>query len=291
MADYKPPAPKVQTQDLKGKVALITGATKGIGRAIALDLATRGASILGTYSSLSSAHNFDTLSHTINDLYKTPDAPSHLRAASTPTLKGVVADITSLASIDDVLKVLDREFNGKLDILIINAAWIRPANSSQTSEEEISNSLNANLKWPITLVEKFVKQKSFNSNSRVVVISSDRLRTPRPGMALYAVSKAGLEALARTWALELPLAFPGTTSNAVSVGLTDTPFFRDFPAERQKALQNEWLPKVKVVEGGRMGYPEDVADVVGWLVSEKSRWQTGSVVSANGGSEYIGGSH
>lgn len=136
-----------------------------------------------------------------------------------------------------------------------------------------------------------MRQKSFNPNSRVVVISSDRLRTPRPGMALYAVSKAGLEALARTWALELPLAFPGTTANAVSVGLTDTPLFRGFPEERQKAVRDEWLPRVKVVQGGRMGYAEDVADIVGFLVSEKSRWQTGSVVSANGGAEYIGGSH
>lgn len=285
MADYKPSPPKVQVQDLRGTVALITGASKGIGRAIALELATRGASILGTYSSIDSSGNFHSLSHTITSLYSSsPDTPA-------PTIKGVAADITSLDSVKDVLSALETHFNGKLDILIINAAWTKTANPGETTGDDISKTLTANLQWPITLVEAFVRMKSLNPNSRVVVISSDRLRTPRPGMALYAVSKAGLEALARTWALELPLSFPGTTANAVSVGLTDTPLFRGFPEERQKAVRDEWLPRVKVVEGGRMGYAEDVADIVGFLVSEKSRWQTGSVVSANGGAEYIGGSH
>jgi NAD(P)-dependent dehydrogenase (short-subunit alcohol dehydrogenase family) len=107
---------------------------------------------------------------------------------------------------------------------------------------------------------------------------------------LFNATKSGLESLARSWAIELPLTFPGTTVNAVSVGLTDTPGVRAFPAAAVEALKAQRVPKVKVVAGGRMGYAEDVADVVGWLVSEKARWQTGSVVAANGGAEWIGGS-
>ncbi|KAF2019960.1 NAD(P)-binding protein [Aaosphaeria arxii CBS 175.79] len=288
MADYRPQAPQVQQQDLKGKVALITGATKGIGRAIAIDLATRGASILGTYTSSQSAHNFDTLSHTITSIY---NSTSSSPTPTTPLLKGIPADITSLTSIDTVLDALQTFPTPKLDTLVLNASYnVHPPLGTATPDD-ISKTLIANLHWPTQLVETLTRDNLFNPNARIVVISSDRLRLPRPGFSLYAVSKAGLEALVRTWAIELPLKFPGTTANAVSVGMTDTPLFRSYPRERQQAVIDEWMAKVKVVEGGRMGFPEDVADVVGWLVSEKSRWQTGSVVAANGGSVFVGGSN
>ena len=153
----------------------------------------------------------------------------------------------------------------------------------------IQKSLIGNLHWPILLVENLVKQQLFNPNSRIVVISTDRVRDPAPGTSIFNATKCGLESLARSWAIELPLMFPGTTVNAVSVGLTDTPGLRAFPPAAIEAIKAQRVKKVKVVEGGRMGFPEDVADVVGWLVSEKARWQTGSVVAANGGAEWIGG--
>jgi 3-oxoacyl-[acyl-carrier protein] reductase len=139
-------------------------------------------------------------------------------------------------------------------------------------------------------MEKLVQSKIFNSESRVVAISSDRVRDPAPGSSLFNATKAGMEALVRSWATELPLTFPGMTVNAVSVGLTDTPGVRSLSGPAVEALKAERVAKVKIVQGGRMGYAEDVADVVGWLVSEKARWQTGSVVAANGGAEWIGGS-
>jgi 3-oxoacyl-[acyl-carrier protein] reductase len=150
--------------------------------------------------------------------------------------------------------------------------------------------MTANLHWPIVLMENLVRQSLFASHSRVVVISSDRVRDPSLGSGLFNATRAGMESLVRSWAIELPLSFPGTTVNAVSVGLTNTPGLRSVPAAAVEALKEERLEKVTVVEGGRMGQAEDVADVVGWLVSEKSRWVTGSVVSANGGAEWVGGS-
>ncbi|QRC97570.1 hypothetical protein JI435_086590 [Parastagonospora nodorum SN15] len=278
MADYSPPAPKVQQQDLGGKVALVTGASKGIGRAIALDLATRGCSIIGTYTSPESAHHFDVLSTTISTLYTTSNLPR-------PTLTGIVADITTLASIRPILAALPP----KLDILVLSAAFNTRPRLGQASEADIEHSLMGNLHWPIVLVENLVRQKLLNVNARVVALSSDRVRDPNAGSALFNATKAGLEALVRGWAVELPLTFPGTTVNAVSVGLTDTPGLRQFPREAVQALKEQRVPKVKVVEGGRMGFAEDVADVVGFLVSEKARWVTGSVVAANGGAEWIGG--
>ncbi|KAF2829389.1 NAD(P)-binding protein [Ophiobolus disseminans] len=285
MADYQPPALKVQQQDLKGKVAIVTGASKGIGRAIALDLSTRGCSILGTYSSPQSAHIFDVLAHTIQDVYHASGTPD-----AAPKLAGVVADITSLASIGAVLQCIERDFANKIDILVLNASFNTRPKIGQASESDIEKSLVGNLQWPIVLLENLVRHNVFNQNSRVVTISSDRVRDPSPGSSLFNATKAGLEALSRSWAIELPVTFPGTTVNAVSVGLTDTPGLRGFSAAAVEALKAQRVPKVKVVEGGRMGYAEDVADVVGWLVSEKARWVTGSVVAANGGAEWVGGS-
>jgi 3-oxoacyl-[acyl-carrier protein] reductase len=149
--------------------------------------------------------------------------------------------------------------------------------------------MTANLHWPIGLMENLVRQSLFAPSSRVVVISSDRVRDPSLGSGLFNATRAGMESLVRSWAIELPLSFPGTTVNAVSVGLTNTPGLRSFPAAAVEALKEERLGKVRVVEGGRMGQAEDVADVVGWLVSEKSRWVTGSVVAANGGAQWVGG--
>ncbi|KAH8714075.1 hypothetical protein GQ44DRAFT_625248 [Phaeosphaeriaceae sp. PMI808] len=286
MADYEPVAPKVQQQDLKGKVALVTGATKGIGRAISLELATRGCSILGTYTSTQSAHNFDVLSHTIQDLYGAIDTAD----STCPKIQGVAADITNLNSIQSILDIITSDFGKRIDILVLNAAINHRPKLGQASESNIHESLVGNLHWPIQLIEGLVRNGAFNHNSRVVIISSDRVRDPAPGSALFNATKAGLESLARSWAVELPLAFPGTTVNAVSVGLTDTPGLRSFPKNAVDALKAQRVPKVKVVGGGRMGFAEDVADVVGLLVSEKARWQTGSVVAANGGAEWVGGS-
>jgi NAD(P)-dependent dehydrogenase (short-subunit alcohol dehydrogenase family) len=205
-------------------------------------------------------------------------------------LKGVAADITSVPSVGQVIQTLEGDFGGKLDILVLNAVFnVRPRVGSAT-EADITNALTGNLHWPIVLIENLVQKKAFNDNARVVVISSDRIRDPSPGSSIFNATKAGLESLSRSWSLELPLLFPGTTVNAVSVGLTDTPGLRSFPPAAVQALTETRLKKVKVIEGGRLGYPEDVAEVVGWLVSEKSRWVTGSVVAANGGAEYVGGS-
>jgi NAD(P)-dependent dehydrogenase (short-subunit alcohol dehydrogenase family) len=146
------------------------------------------------------------------------------------------------------------------------------------------------LHWPIVLMENLVRQDLFTPHSRVVVISSDRVRDPSPGSGLFNATRAAMESLVRSWAIELPHSFPGTTVNAVSVGLTDTPGLRSFPQEAVQALKDQRLPKVKVAEGGRMGQAEDVADVVGFLVSEQSRWVSGSVMAANGGAEWVGGS-
>jgi 3-oxoacyl-[acyl-carrier protein] reductase len=215
------------------------------------------------------------------------NANAHAHNPDCPKLEGIVADITSLASIGAILSSLKYS---KIHILILNASFDTRPRIGQASDSDIENSLVGNLHWPIVLVENLVRQKLFNNNSRIVTISSDQVRDPSAGSSLFNATKAGMEALTRSWAIELPLSFPGTTVNAVSVGLTDTPGLRKSPRDEVEALKKQLLPKVRVVDGGRMGFAEDVADVVGFLVSEKARWVTGSVVAANGGAEWVGGS-
>ncbi|CAG5163416.1 uncharacterized protein ALTATR162_LOCUS6454 [Alternaria atra] len=206
-------------------------------------------------------------------------------------MRGVAADIRSLPSIGTLLTGFTNHFPGKkLNILIFNASFNTRPRIGSASEADISHSLTGNLHWPIVVMENLVRQELFAPHSRVVFISSDRVRDPSPGSGLFNATRAAMEALVRSWAIELPHSFPGTTVNAVSVGLTDTPGLRSYPPEAVQALKEQRLPKVKVVEGGRLGQAEDIADVVGFLVSDKSRWVSGSVVAANGGAEWIGGS-
>ncbi|KAF2265791.1 NAD(P)-binding protein [Lojkania enalia] len=183
----------------------------------------------------------------------------------TPKLYGAVADIASLPSVGTIISSIGQQFVGKIDILVLNGGINARPHLGSASESDIQNSLMENLQWPITLIENLVRQKMLHPNACIVVISSDRVRDPSPGSSIFNAAKAG-------------------------VGLTDTPGVRALPTQAVEAVKAQRVPNVKVVEGGRMGYAEDVADVVGWLASEKARWVTGSVVSANGGAEYVGGS-
>ncbi|KAH7125176.1 hypothetical protein B0J11DRAFT_434661 [Dendryphion nanum] len=275
---------KVQEQDLRGKIALVTGATKGIGRAIALNLATRGASILGTYSSPSSSPLFDHLSATITSLYTRSSHP-------TPTLLGIPADISSPTAPSTILSALRTHFdNVPLSIVIFNAAimGLAKTGSGTITEDFVTKALAGNVMFPVLLMEELVKGAFLQPNSRIVAISSEGVRAWRPsGGAVYAATKAALECLMRKWADELGTrpGMEGTTFNSVSVGFTKTDAYTRIPASVREELTARDAAEVAV--GNRIGEVEDVADVVGLLVSEKARWISGSVMDASGGKAKI----
>jgi len=274
-------APRLREQDLAGKVAVVTGATRGIGRAIALQLASRGCSVLGTCSKPDSLILIDSLAHTVSNLYS-----GH---ASSPKVTGVVANITAPDCAQEIVHALEQKFGGHVDILVNNAAHPIRAKIGEIEPQMVSEVMAANIQTPIMIVNEFVKRKMFRTGSRIVNIGSDSARATIPGLpgrSLYTTFKSALEGLARAWADELganpELEFmKGTTANTVAVGFTETDMVSKMPPAMREAVNQNVLAKQSL--GSRAALPEDIADVVGFLCGPDSRWVTGSVVSADAG--------
>lgn len=187
-------APRLREQDLAGKVALITGASRGIGRAMAMALGARGCSILGTCSKPSSLPLFDELSYDLSSLYATYD---HVR---TQEVIGISADIFAPTCAATIAEALTTNFNGKVDIFINNAADPMPGQIGELTVEEIQHSLLGNIQTPVLIVDELVKRKLFRPDSRIIYISSIRSRQPWSGQLMYAAGKSAGESLCRTWA-------------------------------------------------------------------------------------------
>ncbi|KAG9528586.1 NAD(P)-binding protein, partial [Aureobasidium melanogenum] len=274
-------APKLREQDLAGKVAVVTGATRGIGRAIALQLASRGCSVLGTCSGPDSLILIDSLAHTVSNLYSGHSSP--------PKVTGVAANIKDPECAQKIVQAVEQKFDGHVDILVNNAAHPIRAKIGEIEPHMVSEVMTANIQTPIMVVNELVKRKMFRTNSRIVNIGSDSARASIPGLpgrSLYITLKSALEGLARAWADELganpELEFmKGTTANTVAVGFTETDMVSKMPPAMREAVNQNVLAKQSL--GPRVALPEDIADVVGFLCGPDSRWVTGSVVSADGG--------
>ena len=160
---------RLREQDLVGKVALVTGASRGIGRAIALNLASRGCSILGTCSKTGSLHLIDTISHSISGVYRGT-------SAQPPQIVSLVADILDPTAPYTICQALERQFESSLDIHVNSAAMLESAKMGELTDEHIQNYMTGNLEFPVKCVNEFVKRKFFRKNSRIILISSLRGR-------------------------------------------------------------------------------------------------------------------
>jgi len=238
---------------LKGKVAVVTGASREIGRSIAERLANDGASVVVNYTK-----NADEAKKVVAGI-----------EASGGTAIAVQADVSRVADIRRLFHETDKAF-GRLDILVNNAGifWAKPI--AEVSEEEYDHIFAINAKGQFFAIQEAVRRMA--DGGRVINISTGGTQLAFPGISAYGGSKAALELFTKVAAKELGAR--QITVNTVSPGYTETDMLSD-PQFRTIGVQASPL--------GRLGRPKDIADVVAFMVSEEGGWITGDTIQAGGG--------
>jgi len=241
---------------LEGKVAIVTGGTRGIGRAVAQCLAEDGASVV--VSGLD-ATRLDT-------------ATKELEGLGVAVL-GVVADV---ARREDAERLVDqtKERFARIDVLVNNAGITRDALLVRMKDEDWDRVLDVNLRGAFLMTRAVAKVMMRQKAGRIINIASTAGAMGNPGQANYSAAKAGLIGLTKSVARELSRW--GILVNAVAPGLIDTDMAAAMPAEAREAL----LAQVPL---GRIGSGREVADVVRFLAGEGAAYVTGQVLHVNGG--------
>jgi NAD(P)-dependent dehydrogenase (short-subunit alcohol dehydrogenase family) len=251
---------------LKNKTALVTGASRGIGRATALALAEAGAHVLVHYGR--SANEAESLVAAIQAKGGRADA--------------IPADLATPDGASLLAKQVRSIVGDRLDVLVLNAGVSKAARVADYTVEDFDNLFATNVRGPFFLVQQLVPVLGEGSN--IVVISSlgARMVVGEPGLEspsllAYASTKGALETLVKNWAAILGPR--GIRVNAVAPGVIDTDMsnFTKTEAGREVALGMQALK--------RLGKPEDVADVVAFVASDGARWITGASIPVDGGSK------
>lgn len=242
---------------LKNKIALITGAGRGIGRAIAIALAKEGAEVVINYNG--SEERAKEVKQTIEE-----------NGGKASIYKCNVSDFVACeAMIKDIVK----EY-GHLDILVNNAGITKDGLIMKMKEEDFDSVLNVNLKGTFNTIRHSARQMLKQRSGKIINISSVSGILGNVGQANYAASKAGVIGLTKTMAREL--GSRGITVNAIAPGFVDT--------EMTEVLSEEIRENAcKQIILGRFGKPEDIANTAVFLTSDKADYITGQVISVDGG--------
>ncbi len=243
--------------DLGGKVAIVTGGSRGIGRACSLALARQGA-----YVALSYAGNEAAASET-------------LAAIRTAGGDGETArfDLSSHEAVDAFVQDLVKR-KGRLDILVSNAGIAMDQLLLRVKPEEVDKTFATNVSGAIWCAKAAVRVMMKKRTGRIIHLSSVVAESGNPGQAVYSASKAALLGLTKTLAREY--ASRGITVNAVSPGFIATDMTSGLPEEAKAAI-------VAQTPLGRIGTPEEVAAAVVFLASDEASYITGQVLRVNGG--------
>lgn len=242
---------------LKGRIALVTGAARGVGREIALSLAAEGASVAVNYRN--SGRDAETLVSEI--------------AAKGVKAKAYQADVADFAAVKAMVDEIAKDF-GALNILINNAGLAMRQRFVETKPEDWRRQIDACLYGAIHCCHAAAPHLDAAKNGRIVSVIGDSSRVGESGLAIVAAARAGVVALMKSLAREFGRS--GTTANTVSLGLVETAHDRDWVEANREKL-------VKLYPVRRLGQPADVAPMVTLLASPHSGWITGQVVSISGG--------
>jgi 3-oxoacyl-[acyl-carrier protein] reductase len=241
--------------ELTGKVALVTGASRGIGRAIALALASRGAHVVAA------ARGRNT------------DATVEAVRAAGGSATAVSADVTDAASVEAMMAAA-LSHNGKLDILVNNAGIARDQLMLRMKRADWDDVLATNLTAAFTVVQAALRPMIRQRAGRIISIGSVVGQMGNAGQANYAASKAGLIGFSKSIAREV--ASRQITVNVVAPGLIAT----DMTQALTDKAQGDWSTQIPL---GRIGTAEDVAAAVCFLASDEASYITGQVLAVNGG--------
>ena len=244
---------------LSGKVAIVTGASRGIGRAIAERFASDGAAVAVNYA---------------RSAGEAKDVVTGIVGRGGAAL-AVQADVGRVSDVRRLFKETIDRF-GHVDIVVNNAATLVYKLIDAVSEEEWDAVFAVNARGPFFILQEAAR--SLPSGGRIINISTGATRVGLPLMGLYLGSKGALEQF--TLVLANELGARGITVNVVAAGVTDTKMladmFNNYPPEL-KAMLIQRTPM------GRLGQPQEVADVVAFLASEDARWVTGQTINVDGG--------
>ena len=246
---------------LKGKVAIVTGAANGIGRAIAMRLAEEGCTV------------------GIFDLDETGalDCAGQIQAQGGHSHVEIV-DIGDHAAVERAVAAIE-DSRGPVDILVNNAGWDRAANFMDTDPEFWDKVIRINLYGPLNMHSAVLKRMAARGRGCVVNIASDAGRVGSSGEAVYSACKGGVIALTKTLAREL--VGKGVRLNAVCPGPTDTAILRSFTDGPDGAKILEGLKRAIPMK--RLGTPEDYPGIVAFLASDDAAYITGQTISVSGG--------
>jgi len=246
---------------MKDKVALITGASSGIGRATALAFARNGSSVVAVGRS-------DTELGTLRDEARDFDG----------SIKAHLADVLEFSQVDRLVSETVEHF-GQIDVLVNSAGIIRNGSIEDTTLDEWDKMMNINLRSVFYIMQKCVPHLEA-SGGNIVNVSSVTGTRSFPGVLAYCVSKAGVDQLTRCAALEL--AKKGVRVNAVNPGVVETNLHKRGgmdPEDYEKFLSNA----ANTHPLGRAGSPLEVAELIYFLASDKAGWITGVTYSVDGG--------
>ena len=244
----------MSSQDLSGKTALVTGASRGIGAAIADTLAQAGATVIGTATSDSGAAAIG------ERLAQWNGQGRALNAAEADGIENLIADI-------------EKEF-GKLDILVNNAGITRDNLLMRMKEEEWDEIMQVNLKSVFRASKAVLRGMMKQRSGRIINITSVVGAMGNAGQANYAAAKADLMGFAKSMAREV--GSRGITVNCIAPGFIDTDMTRALPEEVRKTFEAQTAL-------GRFGDAQDIADAVLFLASDQAKYITGQTLHVNGG--------